>query len=228
MEQIREMTEYLREFNTVSVVLRLLLSVIAGGVIGSERGRHGRAAGFRTHILVSLGGAMTSLVSLFVFSIHGWEGDIFRIPASVVAGIGFLGAGMILVKRDSTVAGLTTAAGMWVTGTIGVAFGYGFYGGAILTTIICVVNAALLTRIEHKRMQPLHFYLEVNEIDKIQGVLAKIQTILGHDAYVESFSPKSGTAGNIGLEVTIEYRPNHEELMRALGEIDGVHFVVPG
>ena len=171
MEQIRAFFDYIKEFNTVSLLIRIFLAVIAGGVIGSERGRHGRAAGFRTHILVCLGGAMTALLSLYATKSAGLTGDIFRISASVVSGIGFLGAGIILVKNNSTVAGLTTAAGMWVTATIGVAFGYGFYLGGILATVICIVNAALLTKIEHKRIQALRFYVEVDDIEKIQSVL---------------------------------------------------------
>ena len=124
MEQIRVFFNYFGEFNTVSVLLRIALAVIAGGVIGDERGRHGRAAGFRTHIYVCLGGALTSLCSLFVATVSGMGGDVFRISAQVISGIGFLGAGIILVRNNNTVAGLTTAAGMWVTATIGVAFGF--------------------------------------------------------------------------------------------------------
>ncbi|MBP5225635.1 MAG: MgtC/SapB family protein, partial [Lachnospiraceae bacterium] len=99
MEQIRAILNYIQEFNIVSVILRILLAVIAGGVIGSERGRHGRAAGFRTHILVCLGGAMTSLSSMYVAVVSGMPGDVFRISAQVISGIGFLGAGIILVKN---------------------------------------------------------------------------------------------------------------------------------
>ena len=112
MEQIRSAFEYLQSFNTVTLVIRLLLAVVAGGVIGGERGRHGRAAGLRTHILVCLGGAMTSLCSLYVSQINGLPGDVFRISASVISGIGFLGAGTIIVTKNYTVKGLTTAAGL--------------------------------------------------------------------------------------------------------------------
>ncbi len=227
MEQINAVFHYLGEFNVVSVIVRILLAVIAGGVIGNERGRHGRAAGFRTHILVCLGGAMTSLCSLFVATATGMSGDIFRISASVVSGIGFLGAGIILVKNNNTVAGLTTAAGMWVTATIGVAFGYGFYGGAVLTTVICVITAALLTKVEHKRMQAIRFYVEVNDINKIQGVLDQIETVLNKDVYIETIPAKSGIVGSVGFEITTTNRNNSDEIKQSLGGIDGIRFVVP-
>ena len=95
----------------LSTVLRSLAAVIIGGLIGSERARHGRAAGMRTHILVCLGACMTSMTSMFVSDSLGNNGDVFRIPAQVVSGIGFLGAGMIILKNNNVITGLTTAAG---------------------------------------------------------------------------------------------------------------------
>ena len=96
----------------LSTVLRSLAAVVIGGLIGSERARHGRAAGMRTHILVCLGSCMTSMTSVFVSDIMGNNGDVFRIPAQVVSGIGFLGAGMIILKNNNMITGLTTAAGV--------------------------------------------------------------------------------------------------------------------
>lgn len=111
----------------LSVFSRSILSVIIGGLIGSERARHGRAAGMRTHILVCLGSALTSMMSVYVSQILGNGGDILRIPAQVISGIGFLGAGMIILKNNNVITGLTTAAGVWTTSIIGIAVGYGFY-----------------------------------------------------------------------------------------------------
>lgn len=169
---------------------------------------------------------MTSLCSLYVSQVIGLPGDVFRISASVVAGIGFLGAGMIMVKNNSTVAGLTTAAGMWVTGTIGVAFGYGFYGGALLATVICVINAALLTKVEHKRKQAVRFYIEIDDLQKIQTVLDHITEILEGDLLVETVNAKSGIIGRIGFVVSTSYKRSYEEIRKALIDIDGVSFVV--
>ena len=228
MEQLRAVIHYLGEFNTVSMLLRILLAVAAGGVIGNERGRHGRAAGFRTHILVCLGGAMTALCGLYVSTVSHLGGDVFRIPAQVISGIGFLGAGIILVKNNNTVAGLTTAAGMWVTATIGVAFGFGFYTGGILTTVICVVNATLLTRVEHNRSRTMRFYVEVNAIDRIQSVLDQMEVLLKKDSYIETIPAKSGIPGCVGFSVTVSHRGGTEELRRNLLQIEGVSFVVPG
>ena len=228
MEQIRAVIQYLVEFNQVTCLLRIVLAVIAGGVIGNERGRHGRAAGFRTHILVCLGGAMTALCSLYVSNVLGTGGDVFRIPAQVISGIGFLGAGIIMVRNNNTVAGLTTAAGMWVTATIGLAFGFGFYGGGILTTVICVLNATIFTRVEVNRLRAMRFYAEVDDIAKIQGILDQIDTLLNKDGFVETIPAKSGIVGNVGFVITTSNRGNSEEIKGALTRIDGISFVVPG
>jgi len=158
MGQIHFVLHYLKDFNMTSILLRLFLSVVVGGIIGFERGRHGSAAGFRTHILVCVGAALTSLCSLYASLSLGLPGDIFRISAQVISGIGFLGAGIILVRNNSTVAGLTTAAGMWVTATLGIALGYGFYEGAVVGTVICVSTTTLLTKLERKTKQSIHFF----------------------------------------------------------------------
>ena len=228
MNQIQSFFSYMGSFSAVTILLRLLLASVAGGVIGIERGRHGRAAGLRTHILVCLGGAMTSLCSLFVSQTMGLTGDIFRISASVVSGIGFLGAGIILVKNNTSVAGLTTAAGMWVTATIGVAFGYGFYEGAIITIVLCVVNAALLTRIERRRRHSLHFYIEINDIDKVQGFLDQIAQIFEKDMFIEATPAKSGISGHVGFDVTAAYVRDFENVRKKLDAIDGISFIVQG
>ena len=228
MEQLRAAYQYLGAFTPVSVLLRVLLAVIAGGIIGNERGRHGRSAGFRTHILICLGGAMTALCSVYVSKVVGMGGNVFRIPAQVISGIGFLGAGIIMVRNNNTVAGLTTAAGMWVTAIIGIAFGFGFYTGGVLVTVICFINAALLTRIEHRRPRAMRFYVEVDEIGMIQSVLDQIQTLLKQDAQIEAIPAKSGIAGCVGLEVMTSNRNFYEETKQALNRVDGVSFVVPG
>ena len=128
------------------VVFKLLLSVAIGGVIGNERGRHGRAAGMRTHIIVCLGAALTSMMSIAVDQITGCSGDVFRISAQVVCGVGFLGAGMIILKNNSVITGLTTAAGIWTTSIIGIAIGYGFYIGAIAAAVFCLGATVLFVK----------------------------------------------------------------------------------
>ena len=226
MDNILAFISYIQDFNGFSVMLRIILAVIAGGIIGNERGVHGSAAGLRTHIFVCVGSALTSICSLYVSEVLGFSGDVFRIPASVVSGIGFLGAGTILVKSDRSIAGLTTAAGMWVTAITGIAFGYGFYTGGIVTTLICIVNASLLTRIEHNRIRYMRFYVEVNNVDIVQSIVDKLYELLNNDVLIETIPAKSGIVGNVGLEVTISTRNDFDRIKKKLSGFEGINYIV--
>ena len=120
----------------VEMVLRLALAGVLGGLIGAEREYRGKVAGTRTHLLVALGSALMLLVSQHGF---GTQGDPGRVAAQIVSGIGFIGAGAIMVDRQS-VHGLTTAAGIWVAAGIGMATAAGLYGLAIATTVLALVG----------------------------------------------------------------------------------------
>jgi putative Mg2+ transporter-C (MgtC) family protein len=130
----------------LELVLRLGLSVALGAVIGLERERDRQAAGLRTHILVTLGATLFTIVSAYGFS--GPSADPTRIAAQIVTGIGFIGAGAILHHRGS-VHGLTTAASLWAVAAIGMAAGAGLYPMAIASTGIVLVVLWLLDRVAH-------------------------------------------------------------------------------
>jgi putative Mg2+ transporter-C (MgtC) family protein len=118
------------------MMLRLVLSGALGGLIGAEREYRGKVAGTRTHLLVALGSALMLLVSRYGFE---GQGDPGRIAAQIVSGIGFIGAGAIMVDRRS-VHGLTTAAGIWVAAGIGMATAAGLYALAIAATVLALVG----------------------------------------------------------------------------------------
>jgi len=121
----------------VETILRFLLAVALGAAIGCQRERAGKAAGMRTHILVSAGAALFTLVSVYGF--RGAEVDISRVAAGVVVGIGFIGAGVILRgQREKEVAGLTTAASIWITAAVGLAAGAGMYPISVIATAVTV------------------------------------------------------------------------------------------
>ncbi len=121
---------------TVEMVLRLMLAGVLGGLIGAEREWRGKVAGTRTHLLVALGAALMLLVSRHGF---GGQGDPSRVAAQIVSGIGFIGAGAIMVDRHS-VHGLTTAAGIWVAAGIGMASAAGLYLLAVVTTVLSLLG----------------------------------------------------------------------------------------
>lgn len=208
-----------------TVTLRIVLAAVLGGIIGNERGRHGSPAGLRTHILVCLGATMTSLIGTYAVNFLGYNGDPFRIAAQVVSGIGFLGAGMIIVKNGNTITGLTTAAGMWTTATIGIALGVGFYSGAIIMALVCVFVAAVLTRMERNRKKTTQIYLEVEDLSTVEAVTDQIRELLHHDAMIEIIPAKSGTSGTLGVYIVtskIEDIPAFREEIHALGAISFV------
>ena len=159
------------DFSLLTVIIRLFAAALMGGLIGSERGRHGRAAGLRTHILVCVGAAMTSLTSMYLSEALGFNGDVARISAQVISGIGFLGAGTILIRNSSVITGLTTAAGMWATAAIGVAVGYGFYSGAVIATLIGIFSVTVLSRFERKRKNNISVYVEVRDITEVGDIV---------------------------------------------------------
>ncbi len=135
----------------IDIILRPLLALIMGGIIGAERQLHRKAAGLRTHILVCVGSTLMMLVSIFIYYTFKDETNIDpgRIAGQVISGIGFLGAGTIIVSRGS-VRGLTTAATLWITAAVGLAIGCGFYLGAMITTIIIVLSLICLETFEEK------------------------------------------------------------------------------
>jgi putative Mg2+ transporter-C (MgtC) family protein len=121
----------------LEMILRFLLAAALGAGIGYQRERAGKAAGLRTHILVSSGAALFTLVSIYGFG--GAEVDISRVAAGVVLGIGFIGAGVILRgQREKEVAGLTTAATIWITAAVGLAAGTGMYLVSVIATAVAV------------------------------------------------------------------------------------------
>lgn len=150
-----EILDFLRTdtLDTLSVLIRLALAVTLGGIIGIERESRGRAAGFRTHILICLGAAMTTLTSQYIVLVLGYGTDMTRIGAQVVASVGFIGAGAVIVTRRKQIKGITTAAGIWTAAIVGLCCGAGFYEGAVLTTVLVVFVEIIFSRIEDGLIQ---------------------------------------------------------------------------
>lgn len=151
----------------MDLFLRLIIATALGGIIGFEREVNNRPAGFRTHILVTVGSCLIMILSIYGFIGYGPDGqggEPARLAAQVVSGIGFLGAGTIL-REGTNIKGLTTAASLWISGGIGLAVGAGFYLGALMTTMIALFSLASL-RILEKRIVKLRRYSEV----KIKGI----------------------------------------------------------
>lgn len=169
----------LRNITFASIVVRLVLSVLCGGLIGIEREFKRRSAGFRTHILICLGAAMTTLTSEFLFLNMHYYLDVSRIGASVVSGIGFIGAGTIIITRRQRVKGLTTAAGLWAAAIVGLAFGGGFYEGGLIATAMILLAELVFSRLEYRMLDhapELNVYVEYEGRDSLESVLQKLKS----------------------------------------------------
>jgi putative Mg2+ transporter-C (MgtC) family protein len=142
--------DYLRQFNLVSILIRLLLAMFFGGLIGLERETKRRPAGFRTHILICVGSALTTLTSQYLYLELNMYTDLARLGAQVIAGMGFIGAGTIIITKRKDVKGLTTAAGLWTTAIIGLCLGAGYYEGGIAGTFSILLVELVLGKFEHK------------------------------------------------------------------------------
>ena len=173
-----EIFDSLRELSFFTIALRMALALLCGGIIGAEREIKRRPAGFRTHILICLGAAITTMTSQYLALVMGLNTDMGRLGAQVIAGIGFIGAGSILVTRRQRVKGLTTAAGLWAAAIIGLCFGAGFFEGGIVATILILLAEVLFSKVEAAvlyRIPEINLYVECPEKSGLDAVLQMIQ-----------------------------------------------------
>ncbi len=152
--------------------------MLCGGFIGIEREYKRRPAGFRTHILICLGAAMTTLTSQYMFLTMHLYTDVARLGAQVISGIGFIGAGTIIVTKRQRVKGLTTAAGLWAAAIIGLACGAGYVECAIFATAMVLVAELLLIKIEYRfagKINDVNLYVEYAHAEVIENILRAIR-----------------------------------------------------
>ena len=164
----------LRTVTMLSVTVRMLLAVACGGIIGIEREYKRRPAGFRTHILICLGAAMTTLTSQYLYLNMHYYTDMARLGAQVVAGIGFIGAGTIIVTNRKQVKGLTTAAGLWTSAIIGLVCGAGYVECALAATLAVIVAELLLIKLEYRFARQVHdviLYIEYAHASCIENII---------------------------------------------------------
>ena len=224
-----EAYEYLQEFNAVSIAVRIFLAMVVGGLIGIERGKQGRAAGMRTHILVCLGAALTVMIGVYARESLGVvNSDPLRIAAQVVSGIGFLGVGTILIKGRFQITGLTTAAGVWATATIGLALGIGFYEGALLVFAATFLTVTLLHKLEYKlgkQQRRFGIYVEINSDKNIRHAITALETKYGASG-IQVTAARSGVPGNVGIEANINNLKNQNPPAKISTELEELDFVI--
>ena len=224
------MMDWLREFNLWTIIIRLILATLLGGIIGLERGRQRRAAGLRTHILVCVGAALTAMVGFYARDILGIENsDPLRVSAQVISGIGFLGVGTIMTRGRFQIVGLTTAAGLWVTAAIGLSLGAGFYEGGIVAFAISVFTVIVLNKIErhiNEHRSIFGVYVEINSDASVRPCIEYLKSrYRAHDVQVTV--PRSGISGNVGIEVSIIANKKEKiDLDDVIADIDTRDYIV--
>lgn len=228
---------YLREFNFASTALRLFLAVLFGGLVGLEREQKRRPAGFRTYMLVCLGAAATMLLSQYLDLLLStrWAGvaaqvgarvDVTRIGAKVINGVGFLGAGTILVTGHQEVKGLITAAGLWASACMGLAIGAGFYECMLAGFLFIFSSVKFFPSIERvflSRSRNLNLYLEFEGAQDVGLILAKVKA-MGLQVYdVDPDYGREGPGPHATLSLRLPKGMNHTQVTAALSELACIH-----
>ena len=214
------------EMGWLTITVRLALAVICGGIIGIEREKKHRPAGFRTHILICLGAAMATLTSQYLALELQLYTDMGRLGAQVIAGIGFIGAGTIIITQRRQVKGLTTAAGLWTAAIVGLCCGAAFFEGAIITTFIVMLAELVFARLEYfifSRARATNIYVEYSGNDKLGNIVDTIKKKGGYIVDLEI--TKNASEGKNPCAVFTVQTPrklSHQELMSLLSRIDGV------
>lgn len=210
-----------------AVALRLVLALVCGAVLGMDRERNRRPAGFRTYTLVCVGSAMVMMTSQYVLATTG-NGDVMRMGAQVISGIGFLGAGTIIVTGHRQVRGLTTAAGLWAVACIGLAIGSGFYVGAILCTLLILSVFTwfhLLGDRIHRRAHVLNLVAELDNVVALVGLLhaARENHLSVSDVEIEKSMVEGGPAAVL---MSVYYHgQNQTGVLHILGSVPGVRHI---
>lgn len=217
----------MREITYLSIAIRIVAAVILGGFIGLERGLKNRPAGLRTYMIVCVGACLIMLTNQYIY--EGYKvGDPVRMAAQVVSGIGFLGAGTIIVTRRSQIKGLTTAAGLWTAAGVGLALGIGFYEAAVAGSVAIFIVMTLLQGFDnrmHRKVKSVEVYFELEESLSLGDFMRHVRELelatrdiqrepgseLGHRAYIATLQA--------------EKRTHPELLMEQVRQIPGVIFV---
>ena len=209
--------------------IKMFLALICGGVLGIERGRKKRPAGFRTYMLVCLGATIVMMTNDYICQVYG-SGDMARMGAQVVNGIGFLGAGTIITTGHNRVKGLTTAAGLWASACIGLAIGSGFYVGAILGTFMIVLIMVVLHSLDRRLFtttRVLTVYIEFEKMSVLRTLanFATENNIHVEDVELEHVDEKSMNSMAALVTLGLPVKKLHSEVLEKISRVDGITYV---
>lgn len=227
-----EAAAYFHEFNIATVSLRLVLAMFVGAFIGIERGRKGSPAGLRTYMFVSLGAALTMLISQYDYQMihgqwaelsaaYGFSIDVSRYSAKVTSGIGFLAAGTILVNRSQKVKGLTSAASLWASACMGIVVGAGFYSCVICSFLMILVCNLVLSPVSAwvaEKSRDMNVYVEYTSFGDLQEILGLLheKDAMIYDVDIARGKKKRGENPSAVLSFRLPPKLRHSNVMDAM------------
>lgn len=218
----------LREITYLAVALRIFAAIILGGLIGLERGLKNRAAGLRTHMLVCVGACLIMVTNQFIYQTTG-TGDPVRMGAQVISGIGFLGAGTIMVTRRHQVKGLTTAAGLWTAAGVGLTLGIGFYEAAVIGSLAVFTVMTLMQKMDnrvHRKTKDFDLFVELTPALSFGNFLKKMRQLEIEVAEVQKEPSTDADSGNRAylLAMHTKDRRLHMDVLEEIQAIEGVSY----
>jgi len=227
--------DYLRELNIYSMMLRVVLAIFAGGLVGFEREKKGRAAGFRTYMLVAMGASLTVILGQYlsimldtVWLVTPGESvktDVSRFAAQVINGVGFLGAGTVIVTGRQQVKGLTTAAGLWASACMGIAIGAGFYECLVLGLMLIFFSMKLLPFIESailSHARNMSVFVEMDCIECLSSIVTYMKSS-GFKLYDVDIEKKEHFQQfDAFISFRLPARRQHTEVLATLSTFEGV------
>ena len=229
-----------QDVTVADLLLRMALAMLFGGVIGMERGRRHRPAGFRTYMLVCLGAALTMLLGqyLSLMVATGWtdangqplKTDVARFGAQVISGIGFLGAGTIIVTGRQEVKGLTTAAGLWASACMGLAIGAGFYAcvlPGLVLIFLCVRVLPALEAVMVENARNMNLYIEFASLDDVGPILScvKAQEVDIYDVDIERGRKDQARHPSAVLSLRLRKKRSHSQVVAAIAKLECIRMI---
>lgn len=218
----------LRELTMTGIVIRILVAILLGGIIGMERGMKNRPAGLRTYMLVSIGACIVMMINQYAYQVYE-IGDPLRLGAQVISGIGFLGAGTIIVTSHNQIKGLTTAAGLWASACVGLATGIGLYevavtGGIAVFVILTILHA--WDSYTRSKAKIVNVYVELDKGQSMGDFFRQAREcqLVVSDLQKEH---EGGYDDETSFVVTIQgkRRMRQEELIRLLRGFEGIKYL---
>ncbi|MBR1622503.1 MAG: MgtC/SapB family protein [Pseudobutyrivibrio sp.] len=227
---VNSIINYLQSMDNAAVAIRLIIATLCGSLIGWERVIRRHSAGIRTFALVSLGSAVATVLNIYLAALPNLDADVSRIPAGVVSGIGFLGAGTIIVTGRNQIKGLTTAASLWVASCMGMAFGAGYLSVGLVCFALVMIANVILVHVSQKveeNNRYVSIYIEVEESNGVKKLIKKLSELGYTINSMNKTKDKTLSGTDIALMLELDFggQNSHQQLLEERNNLDFVSYV---